>query len=97
MKCFGVKAPGVLIPLRIDIAFSACWLINLALTLILGTGYGGINIGPGMNSIVQYIVCVRTRVYVCNVTGIPIFGEITAGSSRVIAGTAPGVLCRVFL
>ncbi len=50
-----------------------------------------------MDSIVGYIVCVRTRVDVCNVTGVLIFGEITAGSSLVIAGTAPGVLFRVFV
>ncbi len=92
-----MKTAGALIALCIVIAFSACWLTNLALARILGTGYGGIIIGPGMQFINWSVLCVRTLVNFCLVPGGPLFGEITAGMSLVIAGTAPCVLRFVFL
>ena len=81
----------------IVIAFSACWLTNLALACILGTGYGGIIIGPGVKFIIGSDVCVRTLVDVQIVPAVPLFGEITSCMSLFIAGTAPGVLCLDFL
>ena len=92
-----MKTAGASIALRIVIAFSACWLTNLALACILRTGYGGIIIGPGVKFILGSVVCVLTLVDFCLVPGVPLFGEITAGMSLVIAGIAPGVLCLVFL
>ena len=48
MMWLGVKAVSGLIASFIVNAFSACWLINLALPLIPpGTGYGGITVGRG--------------------------------------------------
>ncbi len=96
-KCLGVKIFGALIASRIVIAFSACWLINLALARILGTGYGGIIIGPGVKFTVESVVCVCTLVDCLLGPGGLVFGEITAGTSLVIAGRALGVLRLVFL
>ncbi len=91
-----MKNASALIASRIVIAFSACWLINLALARILGTGEGGIIIGPGVTFIVESVVCVRTLVDCLLGPGGLVSGEITAGMSLVIAGRAPGVLHLVF-
>ncbi len=63
MKCLGVNAFGGLSASFIVNILRACWLIKRALALIPPrTGYGGIIIGPGVNSTVGYVRWVSARV-----------------------------------
>ncbi len=86
-----MNALGGLSASFIDNILRACWLIKRALALIPpGMGYGGIIIGPGVNSMVGYVVQVSTRVDLCFSCGMPKSVGIIWGGACVIAGTSPG-------
>ncbi len=72
MKCLGVNALGGLSASVIVNMLRACWLIERALALISpGTGYGGIMIGSGVTSMVEYVLWASTRVDLCFSCGVP--------------------------
>ncbi len=75
----------------------ACLLIKRTLALIPpGTGYGGISIGPGVNSMVRCVLWVSLRVSLHSSCGVPTSVGIIWGGTRVIAGMSPGVLLHVW-
>ena len=85
----GVKTGGGVSASRIVIVLSACWLINLALARVPPP-----SILHGGKIITGELVLLT--LFDLRVAGAGLVSErINAGATRLIAGTAPGVLLRV--